>query len=528
MSRRHIPHLIALLVVFVVCSVAFGTGESPPPGSVLVAYEPVDFVPCKLDPSASKFFALLSSKDLERTPRDYVRAAVTVRSTGRTTIRLVVADMLRRQITTPPLQAVKGRDAEIRLDMNRVATDTVPGYGIAMPSAIALRVEGSAFEVLSIKLYCAVEKLPEPDVVVKGPLDDTSIQAALDSLPEHGGVVYIPAGKYIINETVTIPRDNITIYGDGHDTIIQGTWPQSQELFYAENRKNLRLSRLHFASLPITAFRGYSEKAHAETPEDAEKYSVTSRGFRLAGCENVRIDHCEIELFGHCGICFYGGKANLVDHCFLHENFRYGYGYGVATPGTTELYIEDNNFENHRHGIAGNAGGASYIARFNRLVKYAAEFPSWNQSAKGINQLRAHEIDAHAKCGWIYAHDNYVAMYDAVMGGAAMMRGNPGWLYRNVWENCSPGIYCVGNSDDVWTWDNISLTECAPDISRATGEIHFDQKPDNFNEFPYPHQLNHPGGWPGAEEASATIVKAETQFAGPKDVQVLQLVPDAK
>ena len=528
MSRRHIPHLIVLLVASAMCSVAFGAAEAVPDGSVLVAYEPVDFAPCKLVPKASNFFALLSSKDLERTPRDYVRATVTIRSSGRTTVRFVVADMLRRQHETPPVEVVKGQDAEISYDMNRVATDDAPGYAIAMPSAIALRVEGSSFEVLSLKLYCAVEKLPEPDAVVKGPMDNTSIQAALDSLGEDGGAVYIPAGEYIINEQVVIPYDNVSIYGDGHDTLIQGTWPASKALFYAEKRKNIRISRLHFASLPITAFRGYSDKRYAEKPEDTEKASVTSRGVHLSGCENVRVDHCEVAFFGHFGVGFYGGKGNLVDHCFLHENFRYGLGYGICTPGTTELYIEDNNFENHRHGIAGNAGGASYIARFNRLVKYAKVFPSWNQSAKGINQLRAHEIDAHAKCGWVYAHDNYVAMYDAVMGGASMMRGNPGWLYRNVWENCSPGIYCVGNSDDVWTWDNTSLTKCSPDISRATGEIHFEQKPDNFKEFPYPHELNRVGWWPGAEEGSATILKVETQFAGPQDVQVLQLADEPK
>ncbi len=511
---------VPIAVAAVVLSYAHSCAADGPAlaAAVVVEYEPTEFAPLVLRPYEKRGFNLLPEGELERTPRDYVKVTATVKATGSCRIELALVDILNREYRSEVVEPPPGQETKISVDMEQV------GRPLSMLRTVRLYAEGTPVEVLGLRIYCAVEKLPEPDVTVEGPMDDTSIQAALDSLGEDGGVVYIPAETYLINNQVIIPADNITIYGDGCDTIIQGTWPDSKGLFKCESRTNLRFTRLKFRSLPITDFRGYSNERYVEKPEDIGKPSVTSRGIELHGCTNTRIDHCEIAFFGHAGIIHYGGTDNLVDHCFLDANFRYGYGYGVATPRTRELYIEDNNFENHRHGIAGNAGGASYIARFNRLVKYAKVFPSWNQSAKGINQLRAHEIDAHAKCGWIYAHDNYVAMYDAVMGAAAHMRGNQGWLYRNVFENCSPGIYCSGNSDDVWTWDNVSLTEHPLQASKAQGNIYFDQKPDNFAEIPYPYALNRMGWWPGAEAGAGQIVKPETQFAGPEEARVLRVV----
>ncbi|CAB4188441.1 Pectate lyase superfamily protein [uncultured Caudovirales phage] len=43
----------------------------------------------------------------------------------------------------------------------------------------------------------------------------SAIQAAIDSLPNTGGSVYIPAGNYTIDGTITFPTNNIILFGDG-------------------------------------------------------------------------------------------------------------------------------------------------------------------------------------------------------------------------------------------------------------------------------------------------------------------------
>lgn len=50
--------------------------------------------------------------------------------------------------------------------------------------------------------------------------DYPSIQDAINSLPPTGGVVFIPAGTYIISETIKIPG-NVTLIGEGFNTYLK-------------------------------------------------------------------------------------------------------------------------------------------------------------------------------------------------------------------------------------------------------------------------------------------------------------------
>ena len=502
----------AMMITCVMVSLlAAVVGRAQPPA------EPWEVVftdlPVPRDPlsgAATEPVLLVDGSQLVRTPREYLHIIVSLHALEAATATLLVqdpfTDSMRR---SEPLTLTADQRGDIQVDLRAGARP------VSMLSNVCLQVTGGSVKVDSIRIGAMVELHPTPDVTVTGPKTGASIQEALNKLPETGGIIYIPSGEYVFDEQVTVPCGNVSIYGDGATTVLQGTWYEARGLIRAENLSNLRFTRLHLRSLPITEFRGYSEARYARVPEDAGRPSVMARGIELHNCATVRVDHCEIELFGHAGVIFYGGNSNLVDHCFLHENFRYGYGYGVATPGTTALFIEDNNFENHRHGIAGNAGGATYIARYNRMVKDASVFEAWQQSPDGIKQLRAHEIDAHAKTGMTIAHNNYVEMVGAVMGAGAMMRGNPGRLYENVFVSCSPGIMCIGDSDDVWTWANIHHNCPSETASTATGAIHFGERPAGFEPIPYPHGLNRLGWWPGRTTQELQTSDPATCFAGP-------------
>ncbi len=495
-AQRQFPnhrHFFCGLGVAMVLVARLGAVESPqlPVSTCAIT----DFKVQRLPVAEEKTVDLCLSDELERIPRNWVRVLATVRAEGETVAGLAFMDALRREYRGKLDTLQAGKEAEISVEMAQA------GHPVSLLRGVRLYYKGGPIQVASLRLLHTEETPPKPDVTVQGAFDDGSIQKALDALGPRGGVVYVPAGTYVIRNQIKIPADNVTLYGDGSKTIIQGTWFETKALILAEKRQNLRLTRLHLRSLPITYFRGCNRGKYA-LPGDVGKPSVHGTGIELRHCQRSRVDHCEIELFGHAGVWCYGGSGNLVDHCFFHENFCYGEGYGVCASATKEFFIEDNNFENHRHGIAAG-DGASYTARFNRMVKDAAVLANWNQNADAINQLHAHEIDAHAGCKWIFAHDNYVVMRNALMGGGAYMRGNPAWLYRNVFENCVPGIFCAGKSDDVWTWDNRFIEcknpkgELREEYSNATGAIHFHQKPPQFCEIPYPHELNRSDWWPG-------------------------------
>lgn len=498
--------------------------EAEAPAAVRT-YEAAAFKPVSVAQSNGQTVDLIVSDDLERTPRHYLRVAATAKTDGAAAVALILVDVLRREHRGPEVKLAGGKPVEIGAEVAQVA-----GHPVSLLRGVRLQHQGAPVEVVGLRFVCEDELLPKPEVTVSGPLDDASVQKALNALGPHGGVLYIPAGKYAFKNTVTVPADNVTIYGDGRDTVIQ--WPAGPPTrgtpFKVSDRKNVRITRLHFQGPPVTAYRGYSEQGRGlVAPEDEGKPWVNSYGITVSG-QDVRVDHCEIELFGLGGVKVGGGKGNLVDHCYLHENFRAGYGYGISCESggndPDALYIEDNDFENHRHGICGGTDGP-YTARFNRLVKDKAVVASWKQNARTSGQITSHEIDGHGDGGGrMIVHDNYVAMRYAMMDAGQNNRGagNPGWYYRNVLENCTVGLSFEGKAE-VWVWDNNYINCKANESFGAPGSFH-KEKPPDFKES-YPHKLNRLGWWPGTTAATAFAkAKTDSLCAGPAEPQVLREV----
>jgi len=507
-------HLDIYIVLAVVAALfcCLGASQAEDDMADVVVLKHAQFAPVKLSPHGMQGFNVLASSDLERTPRDYLKVTAQVQATGRCRAQLALLDFLNREHRGETVDIPADQLANISIDITKLDRP------LAMLRAVRIYAEGEQLDVLSLEFHCTGEQLPKPDVIAAG-TDDKAIQAALDALGADGGVVYIPAGEYIINNQVTITGDNIIIYGDGRDTIIQGTWCKPKGLFKASKCSNLRITRLNFRSLPMTHFRGYNDKRWVKRPEDIGRPSVLSHGIELDGCTKTRVDHCELTLFGFCALVMWEGREICIDHCFFHENFRSGYGYGAVPYGTKECYIEDNSFENHRHGVAGGGNSmASYTCRFNRFVQDTSAVPE-----TGWEQMVAQQIDVHPGCSWMYVHDNWVKIDNAMLWYGTYFGGNPGWIYRNTFVNCTNGIYIAGACDDVWTWDN-QFTNCSHEqVSKATGTVHFDAKPANFAEIPYPHELNRLGWWPGSGDQALELTNPQTQFAGPTE-RVLQCV----
>ncbi len=483
---------------------------------LVAVFSPIGFEPVTVGAQQGEVVELLGPGDLERTPRDYLAVAATVKSAGNSEVALTLVDVLNREYTSQTVELTADKENTISLDMDAI------GRPVSLLRAVKLSCKGAAVQVSDLRFYCAAERLPGPHVTIEGPQNSSSIQAALDALGADGGIVYIPAGTYLLTEQVNIPTSNISIYGDGPDTILQGTWTGAADLIVADNKQNLRFSRLHLRSLSEDECR--SHPAGTKPLDEKPPASAKKRGLHIIGCENVRVDHCEVELFGNVGIMFTDCTNSLVDHCFAHGYFPYASGYGIGARGCDETYIEDNNIENHRHGITTYNGCHKSYERYNRLVKDPFVVPEWYTDAKSITYLSSYQVNAHPGCGWLCVHDNYIAITTGLMWTGAEMRGNSGWLYRNLIKACTIGITCTRDSDDVWTWDNEFQSVTVNHVSTAEGRIHFGEKPPDFTEIPYPHQLNRMGWWPGGGESVLTLAKPATQFAGPADALVLQLV----
>ena len=200
-----------------------------------------------------------------RTPRDYLADQVTGSAEGTAVVLLVLVDLFGDELFADEQHVVAGEFA-FSADI-----EALSGRPIAMLRGLRLEHSGAALTISGLRFTLADEAPPEPDVTVGEPRDDTSIQKALNSLGEDGGVVYIPAGTYILNKDVRVYRSNVTIYGDGPATVLQSSWAHNAGVFQVADRRNIRFSRLHLRGLPITYFRGYNREGRAQ-PGDVDRH----------------------------------------------------------------------------------------------------------------------------------------------------------------------------------------------------------------------------------------------------------------
>jgi hypothetical protein len=111
---------------------------------------------------------------------------------------------------------------------------------------------------------------------------------------------------------------------------------------------------------------------------------------------NFEIDNNELYGWGFAAISPYEG-IGYIHHNYIHNNQRYGLGYGVEIRDNGKACIEANLFDKNRHAIATtglrNNGlyQQGYEARFN-LTVHAIE----NSTAYGTTRL--HDFDAHGEC----------------------------------------------------------------------------------------------------------------------------------
>jgi hypothetical protein len=116
-------------------------------------------------------------------------------------------------------------------------------------------------------------------------LDFPSIQETIDALPAAGGVVYIPAGTYLLRAGLTITKPNVTLIGEGATTVLSPEDPDSLPVdLLTISAAETRLHRLKFDGL-------------------ADEADLTN---------------------GKCGIVFNGydgpnAPERLVQHCYLEN-----------------------------------------------------------------------------------------------------------------------------------------------------------------------------------------------------------------
>lgn len=197
---------------------------------------------------------------------------------------------------------------------------------------------------------------------------DEAVQEAVESASS-GDIVVFPEGEYSFNNTVVINK-SITLLGAAEfmnvGVVEPGEpndppyWDSSPSVCFTEN---IDLNLFHVNSNAVTIKN--LKLAGSVTHEDG-----TGRGIRINGYNRLTVVNCEITRF-LIGVDFTNSLQGIVTGCYLIENYRDGFGYGVSVTGITmasggsEVVISENEFSFNRHSIASNSPETKFVVENN-------------------------------------------------------------------------------------------------------------------------------------------------------------------
>jgi len=184
-------------------------------------------------------------------------------------------------------------------------------------------------------------------IVVEGKTAAAVEAACGRAVKEGTPVVFVPAGVYDFDATVTVPG-GLTLLGEGTKTLCRA------------KGRDVTLFRVGGDAVRFTRLKLQGADTTPSTTNNT--YGIT-----VSGKQNIRIDHCELLGFSYA-TNFASEATAQVDHCLIHHNLRDGLGYGVAIYSGAYVLVCDNEFSQNRHSLASN--GALDWSSPKRMGKY--------------------------------------------------------------------------------------------------------------------------------------------------------------
>ena len=178
------------------------------------------------------------------------------------------------------------------------------------------------------------------------------LQAALNAVPDSGGIVMIPPGNFVINEPLVLSTDNTRLQGSGAVTHIINRNERGEPALLVKSKNpqqwRVELSNFRVSGNPKSGDGIYMEKVQELLLTELAVDHSGRHGIHMNLCtENPRIAHCNITYNAETGIYIYGGHDIVVNANEFEENkdaLRLIDGYNLTMTG--------NNIDDHlRHGV---------------------------------------------------------------------------------------------------------------------------------------------------------------------------------
>jgi hypothetical protein len=203
-------------------------------------------------------------------------------------------------------------------------------------------------------------RLPGARAVIRA-IDHESLQAAIDALPDEGGVVELPPGRFEIDQPLRITGEDVLLRGAGTATHIHNTNTDGQpalallppEPFDRSSSRRINRWRIQLADMRITGNENSGHGIDALWVNEIFLHGVTvsehgGDGIRLDHCyEDPRINDCLITYNKQVGVNLLGCHDIVVSGCQFEEN-----NDAVRCVDGFNLCMTGNNLDDHlRHGV---------------------------------------------------------------------------------------------------------------------------------------------------------------------------------
>lgn len=185
-----------------------------------------------------------------------------------------------------------------------------------------------------------------------------SLQAAVDALPETGGLVQIPPGLYELRAPLRITKPDVHLKGAGTSTHIRNLSDNGDPAIVIEHpdrsdNRRARLWRVELSELRITGTPKSGPGILANGVNELFVHDLTlsyhgSDGIRMIDCyEDPRISDCLITYNKGSGLRIEGGHDIVVSANQFEENLD-----AVQCIDSYNLCMTGNNLDDHlRHGV---------------------------------------------------------------------------------------------------------------------------------------------------------------------------------
>lgn len=170
------------------------------------------------------------------------------------------------------------------------------------------------------------------------PATPFDIQAALDALPETGGIVRVPAGAYEITAPLVIGRGDVRLEGTGAATHIVNRNRQRQPAILIRHKdlpknprdKNARLWRVTLANFRVSGTKESGDGIRAEAADEIYLHGVA-------------VDH-------------HGGNGIVLRDCFedprlIGNIITYNAAAGMLIEASHDIVVSANHFEENQDAL---------------------------------------------------------------------------------------------------------------------------------------------------------------------------------